>query len=57
MQEGQRPVRARWESAHPRIRATLWGGLAFLAYGPLREMAAATPAWRAVGKWAMAQLG
>jgi uncharacterized membrane protein YozB (DUF420 family) len=39
---------------HP---ATLWGGLAFLAYGPFREMAAATPAWHAIGKWAMAQLG
>lgn len=39
---------------HP---ATLWGGLAFLAYGPLREMAAATPVWGAAGKWAMAHLG
>lgn len=39
---------------HP---ATLWGGLAFLVYGPLREMAAATPAWHAVGKWAMSLLG
>jgi len=39
---------------HP---ATLWGGLAFLVYGPLREVAGATPAWQAIGKWVMAQLG
>ncbi|HEV2364696.1 MAG TPA: hypothetical protein VGS12_10935 [Caulobacteraceae bacterium] len=35
---------------HP---ATLWGGLAFLAYGPLREVFADTPAWRSVGSWAV----
>jgi hypothetical protein len=39
---------------HP---ATLWGGLAFLIYGPLREMVAATPAWQALGRWAMSRLG
>jgi uncharacterized membrane protein YozB (DUF420 family) len=39
---------------HP---ATLWGGLAFLVYGPLREAAAATPAWHALGKWGMSLLG
>lgn len=35
---------------HP---ATLWGGLAFLAYGPLRDWFAATSAWQHVGKWAV----
>ena len=39
---------------HP---ATLWGGLALIASGPLRDWAAATPAWHSLGKSAMALLG
>jgi uncharacterized membrane protein YozB (DUF420 family) len=39
---------------HP---ATLWGGLAFLAYGPLRDMAASSSLWQSIGKWAMGLLG
>jgi uncharacterized membrane protein YozB (DUF420 family) len=39
---------------HP---ATLWGGLAFVVYGPLRGLASSTPIWGAVGRWATAQLG
>jgi uncharacterized membrane protein YozB (DUF420 family) len=35
---------------HP---ATLWGGLAFLAYGPLREAFADTSTWRSIGSWAV----
>jgi hypothetical protein len=35
---------------HP---ATLWGGLGFLAYGPLREVLASTSLWRTLGGWAV----
>jgi len=36
---------------HP---ATLWGGLAFLAYGPVRDWMSATALWQGFAKWAAA---
>lgn len=39
---------------HP---ATLWGGLAFLVSGPLRDAATDRPAWRAASQWAVSLLG
>lgn len=35
---------------HP---ATLWGGLAFLAYGPLRDILASTAWWQQIANWAV----